>query len=69
MNDQIELELTKGALLKWLLGESMSASDLKRIMGVIANKPLSIEKLDDGEIMGLMGQFKSLVAQRFGIGK
>jgi hypothetical protein len=69
MNDQIEMELTKGALLKWLMGENMSASDLKRIMNVIATKPLSIEKLDDGEIMGLMGQFKSLVAQRFAIGK
>ena len=69
MNDQIELELTKGALLKWLIGENMSAADLRRIMNVIANKPLSVERLDEGEMVGLMGQFKALVAQRFGIGK
>jgi hypothetical protein len=69
MSEWIETMLTIGAMIKWVIGENQSSTDLKRIMNVIATKPLSIEKLDDGEIMGLMGQFKSLVAQRFAIGK
>lgn len=69
MNDQLEMELTRAAMLKWVIGENMSAADIRRIMNVIATKPLSIEKLEQPEIMGLMGQFKSVVAQRFGIGQ
>lgn len=63
--DTVEQELTQTAFLKLQKGEPMSTFDFKRIMNVLQNVPINIEMPDQGEIVGLQGQFKALLQKRF----
>jgi hypothetical protein len=63
--DTVEQELTWAAFRKLLKGETMSLGDFNRIVNVFKTVPINIDSADQAQVLGVVGQFKAVLQERF----